>query len=431
MDEDMSPAQDKRIRVFNSTLASQETSASIGADEFPIFGQLPAEIRIQIWKHCFPKHRFISIRISELGKPYSPRTEDLPEARRLSEDQHFVLKNCLGNIVSGKRYRLHVAPFEQWSRVLLQVNRETRLAWRSFYRLSIPLQLGAPSMLQLNPDTDIIEVQRSQRTHVDNLIAFFHDIVAYDPHGVGIAHLALGRDINDMTALASIDLDNLYQVATQTISKLLSRNIKTFYPCISVDTDARNMLGGLSYPQGPTHQNRSVPIMPSGEDAQVPSFVFLQEDPRTIETDLSHVAVGLDPRRIPYEWYRFLAKFGVPLPPSIKIRYVIAIWYKPPSPVVGGLARFLGVLETFNERWASWMAQLKAPIWGKRVTEEKYWQLQETLHDAAGAWVFDWDTFGDIPLPRKTDQERDEWQRNMIMDLSEHRPGLMVLNLEG
>ena len=48
--------------------------------------------------------------------------------------------------------------------------------------------------LHLNPDTDIIEVEAGN--HVDwrrLMVAFLHDARAYDPRGVGIAHLALGR----------------------------------------------------------------------------------------------------------------------------------------------------------------------------------------------------------------------------------------------
>lgn len=143
----------------------------------------------------------------------------------------YTSRNALGNIISGYPYELLVLPFEQWSRALLRVSREANHVFTTFYRLSIPLQPGAFSLLPINPETDILRV--SHNTGIEALVCSFHDVVAYDPRSVGIVHLAIDHDGFDASHLANLDASRMNTAAVQAIRKLLAKSLQTFYNYIS------------------------------------------------------------------------------------------------------------------------------------------------------------------------------------------------------
>ncbi|KAK8023901.1 hypothetical protein PG993_011967 [Apiospora rasikravindrae] len=416
----------RKYRILNDVNANKYTSS---CSSFPQFSQLPLELRLKIWTFCFPTNRFISILIT---RPVSRLRQQNREAKQ-PQQQLFTAQNHLGNLISGDPYHLTVSQFRPWASSLLSVSREARQAFVAFYRVSVHLTPDEPSLLRLNPDTDILEIQLAQAyARVDALVAFFHDLVASDPRGVGIAHLAMGRNMNDIVHLCDQDPSTLHPSAAQSLKRLLSRSIRTFYACIAPGTDARNMLGLLSWPCGPIHQNRSTPLMPHFQNNQAIDFDLLARDPRPIQTDLTHVAVGVDPRRNVFLWRSLLAKYDVP-PSSIPIRYLYAVWpfHKETNMGKKGRLAFIEFLRATDARWAKWMADLRKPLRGERLSEEEHARLGRDLPEVAGFWVFGPGTFGVAPDVGSVALDSSaQWKAKMVVDLTQHVPELGVFQLD-
>lgn len=459
-----STSSSRTREIFNDNLGVSPLPTQGVHTTFPQFSRLLPELRLYIWKLCLPPRRMISIRINQ------PRIPRGTAGGRGGDDSdgasappsYYTTRNSLGNIVSSYPYRVHVPRFEQWSRALEFVNRESRQAFLSFYRIAIPIYHadGAQeALLRLNPDTDILEVQLEQITRAPALAAFFHDAMANDPVGRGIAHLALGRNINDIPQLAELtslaksegssssgigrnqerpfpphDLP-LHPVAAASMRQWLQKGLRTFYSVISPSIEARNMLGIHSWPRDGRkyHQNRSVPISAQARNAQVTEYSSVGPDPRRIEeVDLAHVAVGLDPRRNVHSWQRVLANLGVDdLAGSksvLQVRYLLAIWPDKWSAAPVSREGFMRFLEEADARFAKHMMNFKQPPWGNRIDEEAWRTKHRTLSDVAGLWVFGADTFGEIPRLEDS-ADIPAWRPKLVEDLSATKPELLVFHL--
>lgn len=416
----------KEFRVFNDEVAKSKRTPALPLSDTPFpFTRLPAELRLKVWKSCFPPQRYISIVLSDDDWPkcYLPGMEPI-------ETEQYTTSNDLGNVISGSLYRLLVSSFQQWSRILLRVSREARQAFRCHYRLSIPLKLGEASLLHINPETDILEVHRERLNNRDILVGFLHDAVAYDPSGVGVVHLAMGREMNDVSHLSQLEPSKMNPSAVQSITKLLSKSLKNFYSCVSPGTEARVLLGQLSGPHAPIYLNRSIPIVFEGKSRQATCFTVLEQDPRPIDSDISCVFVRSDPRNNVLYWFNFLTKFGVSVKgvsgPPMKIHYLYAIWPNSLDPALHTQAGFTGYLESLDERWAQWMPKINQPLWGNRVSEEEYCGLREVLPDVAGIWIFEGDAFGDVFEQDPNQTRAGHWGYKMVKDMMEFKPKLMV-----
>lgn len=462
----MSPALEATSRtrtrvIFNDNLRTSHLTTQSGHTAFPQFPRLLPELRLYIWELCFPPRRIISLGVSQPTKPRDnpsgeaegPGEHDNGEASTPSS--YYRARNHLGNILSSYPYRVHVPRFKHWSGALKYVNRESREAFLSFHRLAIPIYNEGKDqepLLRVNPDTDILEVQMEQLTRAEALAAFFHDALANDPAGRGIAYLALGRNINDINLLHELTYlsrgegssDNgrnqdrssdlpLHPVAAATLRQWLQTSLRTFYSVISPSVEARNMLGVFSWPSdgGKYHHNRSVPIAAQASYSQETKLSSVGPDPRPIEeVDLAHVAVGTDPRRHVYSWYRVMDNLGVDRSKSVmQIRYLLAIWPDRWNAAPDSRQGFVQFLEEADARFVQHMVNFKQPPWGNRIDEETWRRQQRTLKDVAGLWVFDVDTFGEIPSLQEP-IHASAWQPKMVKDLTVKRPELLVFHLD-
>lgn len=352
----------------------------------------------------------------------------------------YSKRNPIKNTISGYLYRLIVPATEQWSRVLLRTSREANRAFLGYYRLSIPLQPGASPLLHINPETDLLEVRRELSHSIEGLVAFLHDTVAYDPNGVGIRHLAMGRecedapygpsnrDNNDITHLAALEPSKLNPLAVQAIKVLLSKSLKHFYSYSSVYSGARIMLHHLTAPNSPVHYNRSVP-MAQNDQKQVMRFEMLETDPRPIDTDLAFVAAGTDPRRKLFFWYRFMTKFGVSKEThAMQIHYLHA--FETGHRV--GVHTRKGFLQYLKDNYAQWIRWARdfhhMSPWGQIQSEEEYRRLREELHDVVGFWVFDKTAFGGVP-EQNAEDVLGKVNYKMMAGVTSHRPGLIVFDI--
>jgi hypothetical protein len=381
---------DTQIKLYNDEFLDNVTKTeSVKFHQFPLF---PIEIRLQVWNHCFPRNRQITVCIA-LAEHKHQGMIDLLGATKV-DSEPYTITNHLGNIISSYDYRVHTLPFRQWSRSLLYVNKESCQAFRSFYRTSIVMQHGAPSLLHLQPDMDTLEVYAGDGTSIDAVIAFLHDCVASDSQGVGVSNLILGKNARDLDNLANLDSSQLHPSARQAITKLLTTNLKNFYACATIYQYARNMCQIVG---GPFHRNRSFPIMAKAKMTQFPNFQLLDHDPRPIDTDLKFVYADMTLRRNMYNWHKFMAEFcGQSRPVPIKTHYLLYLWPDSGCEDDGNRAAYVEYIRAQNTYWKHYMRHMNAPIRGDKIDEEEYQKLETELLDVVGAWVLDGDALGEM-----------------------------------
>lgn len=198
---------------------------ALSCSSFQHFGQLPLELRLKVWACCFPSNRFIGIFINR------PLLQLRQQNREIPKQPFYTSKNHLGNVVSGDPYNLTVSSFRPWAPILSSVNREARQALLAFYRVAMPLFPDGSGRLRLDPETDILELQLAQGLALTYaLVAFFHDMMASDPKGVGIAHLAMVRNMNDISHLCDEDPTSLHPSAQQALRRLFHKAYGRFTP---------------------------------------------------------------------------------------------------------------------------------------------------------------------------------------------------------
>lgn len=152
--------------------------------EFPLFPRLPTEISLTIWKYVLQHHRLISITVNDKNRGGPP-----PWTRDRSL---YTTKNGIGNIISGKHYRLSITTNHRLS-PLLRTSRESRQAAVEFYRVHIPCDPdthGERRSFHLNPEFDFLLIKTEGVPEI--LADFVHDAKAYDPLGVGILNMGIG-----------------------------------------------------------------------------------------------------------------------------------------------------------------------------------------------------------------------------------------------
>lgn len=393
--------------IFNDKFSKSANYATA----FWSFPRLPAELRSKIWADCLPENRFIHIHLNnEPGEDFHPL---------------YTTRNGLGNIISGCAYRLRLptAKSEAWlPNSLMGVNREANSIFRSVYRVRLPVP-NSGRALYICPESDVVWAVCHQNSPANPLlVALLHDMVAYDPRGVGVAHLAIGgTTLNDSSRLAELDPDQLPPPARRSMTQLLSSSLQTFFPVVSPGWEGRLMLGVMSWRQGQFHHNRSVPILPGTQ-----SFVCLKRDPRPILADLEQIAVGTDPRRIVFLWNRLKANFAIDR--HIKISYILTIMPDMTSDVFSR-SDFTHRLERDDNRWAEWASLLSQNVWGDRMSQEEYETQRTSLPQAAGLWTFPEEAFGEIPDIQEMDGVDTYWEVKMVKDLSEFHPEVWVFDL--
>jgi hypothetical protein len=408
-----------------------------GQSQFPSFCRLPVDLRLRIWEECLASSRLINLEL------YQDNDSDTAEAL-------YSTQNSLGQTVSSYSYKVVFQDDDFGSsrsrHALLWVDREANQIFHAHYRVRFPLGLDKNDNtrnLLYNPEYDTLHIQLRTGIPAAALVAFMHDTVAYDPNGVGIAHLAMSLP-NEMAFLSP----SRDQAPETSVVQLLTRSLQTVHLVISLNGESRNMLGQMSFPQAQIHQNRSLPL--SGPFLQMKSrgFSVLDQDPRPIESDLSHVAVGTDPRRSLYLWTKFVFDCLGPqyeqLLPGLNVRYLLSI---SPAPgrsdylPVQGRKGFVDFVRMIDYRWASWMTKLNLPPWGKRLSEKENMLLdkgtsdKKSLQPVAGFWLFSIETFGDIEefgnnvVREEACIGSDQWRYKIVQDLSQFKPKLGVFDL--
>lgn len=405
------------LRMFNCTQTTNEESV------FSLFPLLPPEIRLEIWLHSLQRPRIIKVYFEHhIGEPAEVETP--PRSRAIVQGYQALSK-------------------------LLRVNRESRRAALSFYRVHIPCRLKEGSteegMMRLgtfyfNPEYDFLWIN-SGFSAKETLIGFLYHLKnTYDPRHAGLLKLAVdtnGLRANDLCFLRPSDLSNSLRAA---FIETLTHIQEVFF--VQTVAAGRHVLGYRSGIEAPeTILNRSFPIM-----ATTPTFERRLRDPRPIAGDLRKVYVGADPLEKLWIWRKILKTWDIS-PSQAKYKFMLA--FLPPgfhSPIYNqeSAKRWLKVED--DEWTGKWRLDdriedghayrsyeyfegvRKYPI---GALHEKYRDedLDKATKPAFGFWLFPMDAFG--KLPEKAVSEDVPFKRfaKGLLDLTEHWPELGLLSL--
>ncbi|KAI0528202.1 hypothetical protein F5B22DRAFT_584156 [Xylaria bambusicola] len=384
---------------------------------FPLFPQLPTELRLQIWQVSLQRQRLITIELPTSQEEYTAET-----------------KNHLGRFVRDA----HCCPTVVGSKLLskfLRVNREARDATLRFYRVHVPcrFELGdgkEDGTLFLNPELDILYIKlgRNARGFVD----LVYNLRAYDPLDVGLLNLALEKNV-----VGNLSKINIFESEThvQKAFRDTVTNLRQVYLLV-LENAGRMYLGplnGISTQIG-YELHRSRPIMSS-----TPTFERVGRDPRSsMERDLSRVFAGtFDPRQMLYRWRRLLEMWEIDCA-SGGPDYRLLISHSWRTGAMGRTGKTISDRESAaewlqkeEERWIRGQERCANRILarGGRIPVESTEELERAPRPAIGFWLFPIEAMGPMPTPEETVDEFGEgysWKPKRLLDMRQYWPELCL-----
>ncbi|CEJ87783.1 hypothetical protein VHEMI04513 [[Torrubiella] hemipterigena] len=404
--------------ILNDLFKPQALSHLSRPRTFVKFSLLPPEIRLQIWNACMLQpsaSRLISLILC---------------SDRSTKTRHYRKKNGLGNIISSHSYYVRQDSVRsEWLDAIDQVNHESRNAYRQRYRVRFPISIKSAdgdkfhiAYIGLNPETDILYLTSRPGSHGLSFIHCIHDIIAYDPRGIGVAHLAMGG-CDHLSYLSRLHPSHLPLHAQEQINQWLSGSLQSFYTVIQMGITSRD-IDMMLFPFRQSehandlwHCNRSLPII-----ANTTHYTRTTRDMRSIDKDLAYIAAPADPRESTQMWNQFRANFGKDKE-ELQLRYLMGL--SEPSQTVTTRQDLCYFLEKSNERWEKIRANLKATGRHQALLDDDYWS-QRTIPQVAGLWNLPADAFGTVP---PLDAGFTDWNYKYVFDISHIRPELWVFHL--
>ncbi|CEJ94920.1 hypothetical protein VHEMI10427 [[Torrubiella] hemipterigena] len=386
---------------------------------FPLFARLPVELRLAIWREAISVSRFIHIELW-----------DDPACCTLTTDPqiaYYKTTNILGNIVSGYPYCINMAPSDEGScSAIGKVNRESRQMFLNIYRIQVPVKVGRAAMvadgtryLYINPDVNILwlETDHAFKTNL-TMLSFVHDIIAYDPRGVGMTKLGLHN--NRWNPLEGLLPNSLPLTLQRSLSIMFSTSLEIFYSIISLDLGHHITVSRIQSTNTIVHNYQATPVFSS---AQI--YRRIECDPRDIQACLQNFKLHEDMRRYVHTFNRFKAACKVAR--DIPMRYLLLCELDPNSSISSREA-FSDIMQRKDEEFHEWIEQVSdenSLSWVPVVAMEPV-----TPPLVAGVWEFAPDVFGEIP------SSDTEWpildptiHKTRHMDLTKHPPRLWVFDL--
>lgn len=408
----------KKHMILNDLFTPQALPHLSRPRTFAKFSLLPPEIRLQIWNACMVQplaSRFISIALC---------------SDRSTKSKPYRKKNSLGNIISSHSYYIRQDSVRsEWFDALDQVNQESRNAYRLRYRVRFPISVKSAdgdkfhtAHISFNPETDILHLTSHPESHGLSLLHCIHDIIAHDPRGIGVAHLAMGGH-DHLSYLSRLYPSDLPLHAQEQIKQWLSGSLQSFYTVIQMGMTSRD-IDMMLFPSRQSedandlwHCNRSLPIL-----ASTTHYTRTTKDMRSVDKDLTYIAAPTDPRESTQMWNQFRANFGKEKE-ELQLRYLMGL--SEPSQTVATRQDLCYFLDKSNAHWEKIRAKLKATGRHQALLDDDYWS-QRTIPQVAGLWNFPADAFGTVP---PLDAGFTDWRYKYVFDISHIQPELWVFHL--
>ncbi|KAI1857165.1 hypothetical protein JX265_011366 [Neoarthrinium moseri] len=380
---------------------------------FSRFTLLPAELRLHIWICSLEKHRLLEV---WLDPPTDP-----------GKAPPYSTTNALNKLISGGSYTATVQAVHLNSK-LLRVNRESRKAALSFYRVHIPCYLqafreiprglqGKPAKrakepLYFNPEYDFMQL-RTRGPAEFTFVDFIHDLKAYDPQNVGLLNLALA--VNGMNAGLHMLVNISQPSAKAAFVKTLSQLQEIIW--VAQSYCGRAIMGPLEDFHGVGVQfNHSMPIK-----AITPSFDLLRHDPRSVESDLKYVLTGtIDPRQMRVDWQELLTKWDIRQAQPPRERVLFAYRVPSYSQQVYDIKTAESFLRAEEENWLRSQQQFHQMILklAGKVPVEGPEELAQAVRPAVGFWLFPAEALGAL--------EGDVGRVKKVFDMTGYWPELAL-----
>ncbi|KAJ0123909.1 hypothetical protein J7T55_012381 [Diaporthe amygdali] len=313
--------------IFNSRYFGRQSSPAPGADrEFPLFAQLPRELRLQIWAWHLPRRRFLRILLEEGVEAQHDGSEPEPEALYLESSSHSGSGPChkLGDgdewasifaegpgkpdmevmREPGGPSETETLPSSGPTAPLLRVTflgapspampalrlvcREARDAHNSVYSIQLPVLARIPwgngardytttrIVAHLNPELDILSLQTPNPIEIAtlNLLPFFlHHLLQHDlspsPLRFGVRHLCvdlrhLGSDYHHGADEARLEGPAPLAPHVLASVRLAVSHLRGLYLRLTTAShlEPRVMSGPFASTRSLPWYNASVPVLP-------------------------------------------------------------------------------------------------------------------------------------------------------------------------
>ncbi|KAM0552412.1 hypothetical protein ACHAPJ_007972 [Fusarium lateritium] len=386
--------------------------------QFTLFPRLPPEIRRKIWHTSLQYQRIIKVYLRmHLVFVAHCRTNGVPGPPLVPrQDDPVYYPVVQGRQTLSKLYR---------------VNRESRAAALSFYRVHLPCwltkgaakkHLWTPGTVYYNPEYDFLHIEQDDMFIVD----FVQKLkVDYDPRHVGLRNLALCS--NQLCGsyghgLSLIEPSTISPESMQVFKDVLFGLDQVWF--VSIQINSRLQAGRtIGWPSIITpFFDRSFPIT-----ATPLSFDRIGADPRSIGKDLSNLHV-LRPRYLFYRWQDTLEKLDIKLP-NVQYRYLLAFSPNDASDIIydyDGAVRWLKKEDdiwTGNYKRDSAFSCLNLETPAAELPEFRDEDLNAAVRPAIGFWLFPVDAFYDGTEQTECDNALSKW------DVKDHWPELALLRM--
>ncbi|KAH7234429.1 hypothetical protein B0J15DRAFT_431837 [Fusarium solani] len=381
--------------------------------EFTLFSKLPTELRFKIWKHSLEHPRILKVHLRYPSAFDSKLAYD-GQTRPASHQ--------------SQNYRPVVEGYQTLSK-LLRVNKDSRGAALSFYRVHLPCWLtkGAsrsddlvPATIYFNPEYDFLHVKQESMDMID----FFYDLkFKYDPQHIGIRNLALCRRTlgNNPCRLAPLPASNTNPEAMRAFNGIISQLEEVFF--VSVQNIARMVLGRdtgalMLYE---TSFNRSFPIT-----GMALSFDRIGRDPRQAGEDFKSLSIMGSPHELYTSWLEAMEGMGID-PPKAQYRILLTFrpygriyneqdarkWVQKEDEIWNGTYEYTGPFSTIDWKTTA----------GSSLPKFRDEDLDKAVRPTFGFWLFPVDAFDDGSERGSHSNQISAW------DVSEHWPELALLRL--
>lgn len=385
---------------------------------FPQFTRLPVELRCLIWKLAISAPRLIRIEVVDDDAHPDPDSQ-----------WHIYYKstNELGNIVSSYPYYVNILPSsEPACASICGVCHESQEIFHQIYRIRMPIKVDVLGIdaegtryLHISPQTNIIWLQTCFVFQTNlTMLSFLHDIMAYDPRGIGITQLGLHNDIYH--PLEDLEADGLPLPLQTSLTKMFSTSLETFYSIIKFDVGAHVAVSRVKSTKALVPHYHPIPVLPNTQ-----MYRRLESDPRDIQQYLQDFQIVNGIQKYPYIFNRFKASCKVTR--DIPMRYVLFCELDPNTDM-SSRNTFVKVIQ---DKYEECCYLIEDPSYEKSHSQVPVVETEPvTAPLVAGMWNIPAEAFGEI---RSTDLDWNYLDPEHIklrgVDLSKHPPELWVFNL--
>lgn len=480
--------------LFNEHLAQgrpASVSDSTGNDrQFTVFSALPAELRLKIWQTAIRElqYRIIYVKLRPGREPSVMMTlpfgENQEEARGYAadianaSDDDGVAENADQIFAAGleaieRRRRL------AWSAVfptILRVNRESRSAYFSVFRIAMPFGTGDDDarklIVHISPDRDVLDVGLSTPdpsiSDTENpllrarlFVSFLCSLRARDPRNAGITRLSLGAQVySTHTDDASVTVDDLLDQISPSVAdesweggaaafaKVLE-NLVSFFRVVNLGHMGRCNPGSPIFADCKPHFALSVPLAPGRRHnnlracpacvshtylpstPDVATFTWFDSDPRPhVALDTQQLTSNDCPNQAFRAWTELEERFGVKRADSSFDLYLAA------AEDNGGAFDNESARHHLKDEWGSWQQwsdtlQDNYGPWatkmGGLLSQEQQAAVEGEALPAVGLWLWSGEALGKLSAENPCG---DHIAGAMTAhDLSSSTPGLLAAHL--